>query len=174
MQKNQLIRLKAWFDGYTHAFLTGDTQTDSPLVLKIAHTARVCDNMGQLGRSVGLTDEQMCLAETVGLFHDLGRLEQYRRYRTFNEMISNCSSSAGCSICISPKHVGRPKREAIWPQSPVHCLTTASCAGLFTSSRNGWTKRNRQDRTRETVFPSLPSPVEKGVYFLISIGLTES
>ncbi len=85
MQNNQLIRLKAWFKAYTHSFLTGDAQTDSPLVLKIAHTARVCDNMCLLGRSVDLTDGQMCLAETVGLFHDLGRFEQYRRFRTFND-----------------------------------------------------------------------------------------
>ena len=93
MQNNQLIRLKAWFKAYTHSFLTGDTQTDSPLVLKIAHTARVCDNMCLLGRSVDLTDGQMCLAETVGLFHDLGRFEQYRRFRTFNDRQSACTDN---------------------------------------------------------------------------------
>ena len=85
MQTDQVLRLKAWFESYTRSFMTGKTPFDSPLELKIEHTARVRDNICQLGRSVDLTDGQLCLAETIGLFHDLGRFEQYRRYRTFND-----------------------------------------------------------------------------------------
>jgi hypothetical protein len=85
MKPDHVLRLKAWFASYTRSFMTGKTQIDSPLELKIEHTARVCDNICQLGRSLDLTDGQLCLAETIGLFHDLGRFEQYRRYRTFND-----------------------------------------------------------------------------------------
>jgi hypothetical protein len=85
MEPDFVWRLKAWFASYTRSFMTGKAPADSPLELKIEHTARVCDNMRQLGRSLDLTDGQLCLAEAIGLFHDLGRFEQYRRYRTFND-----------------------------------------------------------------------------------------
>jgi hypothetical protein len=85
MQTDQVLRLKAWFASYTRSFMTGKTPIDRPWELKIEHTARVCDNICHLGRSVDLTDGQLCMAETIGLFHDLGRFEQFRRYRTFND-----------------------------------------------------------------------------------------
>lgn len=85
MKPDHVLRLKAWFESYTRSFMTGKTPIDSPLELKIEHTARVCDNICQVGRSVDLTVGQLCVAETIGLFHDLGRFEQYRRYRTFND-----------------------------------------------------------------------------------------
>jgi len=85
MQTDQIMRLKAWFESYSQSFMTGKTSIDSPLELKIAHTARVCDNICQLGRAVDLTSGQLGMAETIGLFHDIGRFEQYRRYRTFND-----------------------------------------------------------------------------------------
>ncbi len=98
MKPDHVMRLKAWFESYTQSFMTGKTPIDSPLELKIEHTARVCDNICQLGRSVDLTDGQMCVAETIGLFHDLGRFEQYRRYRTFNDRQS--ANHASLSIDV--------------------------------------------------------------------------
>ena len=98
MQTDQLSRLKAWFNTYTRSFLTGETRTDSPLMLKIAHTARVCDNIRHLGRSVHLTGGQMCMAEVTGLFHDLGRFVQYRRYGTFNDRQSVNHASLGIDV----------------------------------------------------------------------------
>jgi HD superfamily phosphodiesterase len=98
MQTDQLSQLKAWFNTYTRSFLTGETLTDGPLELKIEHTARVCDNIRHLGRSVDLTGGQMCIAEAIGLFHDLGRFEQYRRYRTFNDRQSANHGSLGIDV----------------------------------------------------------------------------
>jgi len=82
MKPDHVLRLKAWFESYTRSFMTGKTPIDSPLELKIEHTARVCDNICQLGRSVDLTVGQLCVAETIGLFHDLGRFEQCWQDRT--------------------------------------------------------------------------------------------
>ncbi len=98
MNINDLSQLIAWFGTYTRSFLTGDTLADSPLVLKIEHTARVCENSSHLGRSIGLTDRQMRLAEAVGLCHDLGRFVQYHRYRTFNDRNSANHASLGIDV----------------------------------------------------------------------------
>ncbi|MCB2146236.1 MAG: HD domain-containing protein [Deltaproteobacteria bacterium] len=98
MRTDQLSRLKTWFNVYTRSFLTGETLSDSPMVLKIEHTARVCDNIRHLGRSVDLAGGQLCMAEAIGLFHDLGRFEQYRRYRTFNDRQSANHASLGIDV----------------------------------------------------------------------------
>ncbi len=98
MLNDQLSGLKAWFDTYTRAFLTGNRSTDSPFVLKIEHTRRVCNNIRHLGRCIGLTGEQVRTAETIGLFHDLGRFVQYRRYGTFNDRRS--ANHAAMSIDV--------------------------------------------------------------------------
>ena len=101
MQIDQLSRLKAWFETYTRTFLTGETGNDSPLVLKIEHTARVCDNICHLGRSINLVEEQLHTAQAVGLLHDVGRFVQYRRYRTFNDRQSANHATLGIAVLKS-------------------------------------------------------------------------
>lgn len=98
MLPEHLVRLKAWFDTYTGSFLTGDTAKDSPLLLKIAHTARVCGNIHRLGRSIDLSGEQLRTARAVGLLHDIGRFVQYRRYRTFNDGQSANHAALGIDV----------------------------------------------------------------------------
>ncbi|WP_319409821.1 HD domain-containing protein [uncultured Desulfosarcina sp.] len=98
MHNDQLIRLKTWFAEYTRSFLTNEATIDAPFVLKIDHTARVCENLCLLGKSIHLTDGQMRVAEAIGLFHDLGRFEQYRRYRTFNDRQSTNHASLGIDV----------------------------------------------------------------------------
>ena len=98
MQIDQLSRLKAWFDTYTRSFLTGEAHKDSALVLKIEHTERVCNNICHLGRSLDLTDGHMRIAEAIGLFHDIGRFVQYRRYRTFNDRKSANHAALGVDV----------------------------------------------------------------------------
>ncbi len=85
MQSGDLLRLKSWFEDYTRGYLSGEINQDNPLVLKINHTARVCANMRLLACSVDSPDDQVNVAEAIGLMHDLGRFEQYRRYQTFND-----------------------------------------------------------------------------------------
>jgi putative nucleotidyltransferase with HDIG domain len=98
MQMASLNCLKEWFDSYARAFLTGNPQLDSPLTLKIEHTARVCENIRQLARTIGLGEEKVRLAEAIGLFHDVGRFEQYRRYHTFNDQQSINHATAGIDV----------------------------------------------------------------------------
>jgi hypothetical protein len=116
MQIEQLAALKSWFDAYTRAFLTGDPEQDSPLVLKIDHTQRVCRNIRLLGRSIQLSEADLCMAETVGLLHDVGRFEQYRRFKTFNDRKSVNHAVLGVRV-IEEKGVlddlAKDKRELI-------------------------------------------------------------
>ncbi len=58
------------------------------MILKIDHTARVCENIRHLARSLIFSEANVNLAEAVALFHDVGRFEQYRKYQTFNDSLS--------------------------------------------------------------------------------------
>lgn len=53
--------------------------------LKVKHILRVSQNCKFLAEQLNLTEEQIKLAELIGLFHDIGRFEQVRLYNTFSD-----------------------------------------------------------------------------------------
>lgn len=55
------------------------------VALKISHIYRVTDNCKMIAEYLGLSEEQVKLAELIGLFHDLGRFEQVRIADTFSD-----------------------------------------------------------------------------------------
>ena len=50
---------------------------------KIKHTFRVMDLCEEIAESLNLTKEDITLAKLCGLLHDIGRFEQWNRYKTF-------------------------------------------------------------------------------------------
>ena len=56
--------------------------------LKIDHIKRVAIMSRKLAQNLHLSDEQVKLAELIGLFHDIGRFKQAELYNTFNDRIS--------------------------------------------------------------------------------------
>lgn len=46
--------------------------------MKVGHIIRVAENCKKLATNLKLTEEQIQLAELIGLFHDIGRFEQYK------------------------------------------------------------------------------------------------
>ncbi|MCL6639203.1 MAG: HD domain-containing protein [Firmicutes bacterium] len=85
MTSEQLQALKAWFDRYVKDFYSDDPKRQAGIRFKEEHTARVCENINLIGRSLHLNDDDLRLAETVALFHDLGRFRQFQVYGTFND-----------------------------------------------------------------------------------------
>jgi len=88
MNRKDLARLKTWFDEYVSGYTTNDSEYNYPFRLKIDHTKRVCENIIMIGKAVNLSDDELILAETMALFHDIGRFEQYARYSTFRDIDS--------------------------------------------------------------------------------------
>ena len=80
--------LRQWFDEYVKTFYSEDEDVQAHVRLKETHTARVCDRMSELADSLNMDETQRALAETVALFHDVGRFQQYTQYRTFNDFRS--------------------------------------------------------------------------------------
>ncbi len=88
MNQENFDRLKIWFDEYVSGYYTDNSEYNYPLRLKKNHTKRVCENIIMIGKAMELSDYDLMLAETMALFHDIGRFEQYARYGTFSDIAS--------------------------------------------------------------------------------------
>ena len=96
MQRSDVEDLKKWFKNYADKYKHPDLYTNT--LLKEKHTYRVCREIQALGRSLGLTERDLCIAEVMALFHDIGRFEQYARYKTFMDSASINHAELGVAI----------------------------------------------------------------------------
>ena len=93
-----LPELKLWFEDYVSRFTSDDPLVQENIELKAEHTLRVCEAIKDIGASLDLSGEELCLAEIAALLHDIGRFEQYRRYRTFADYQSEDHARLGVQV----------------------------------------------------------------------------
>lgn len=74
-----IIKAKMIFKQYVKKY----NPEDEKIKIKIAHIERVSQIAKKLAEQLNLNDEDVKLAELIGLLHDIGRFEQVRRYSTF-------------------------------------------------------------------------------------------
>jgi hypothetical protein len=89
MNDDDFSRFKVWFSEYVAGFYR-DLQPDFNFAIRLKeeHTRRVCLNIRMMGKALGLGPRDMLLAETMALFHDVGRFRQYEKYETFKDASS--------------------------------------------------------------------------------------
>jgi len=83
LSKKSVADLKKWFTSYVQTFKYKDLELQQNIDLKKDHTRRVCEEIINLGEQLGLNEDELRLAEIIALLHDIGRFEQYARYKTF-------------------------------------------------------------------------------------------
>ncbi|MFZ5642799.1 MAG: HD domain-containing protein [Bacillota bacterium] len=98
MNGNQLNTFREWFRQYVGNCYNNHPQHEAWIRLKENHTFRVCEKIVRIGQSLNLPDEDICLADTIGLFHDVGRFRQIERYRTFNDSKSENHATLGIKV----------------------------------------------------------------------------
>jgi len=103
MQKQQLDDFKIWFDNYVAGFYGDDEFVNANINLKEEHSRRTCEEMMYLAEQMNLSDNQKLIAETTSLFHDIGRFEQFIRYRTYNDPRSTNHCLLGLEILHQEK-----------------------------------------------------------------------
>lgn len=74
-----LVKAKQIFKEYVKNY----NPEDEKIKIKIAHIERVSQLSKRLAENLKLSQEDIELAEIIGLLHDIGRFEQVRRYHTF-------------------------------------------------------------------------------------------
>lgn len=98
MDQNDLTTLKNWFTGYCNSFSTRRTEDQRNFTIKYDHTHEVCLNAVRIAADLRLDPKQALLAETIALFHDVGRFPQYRQYKTFDDSISVNHAALGAKV----------------------------------------------------------------------------
>ena len=76
---------KNWFDQYIDRVVQKYPDLIENIEIKADHCRKVSNEIVGLAQNLNLTDEEILLAETIGLFHDVGRFRQYVRYQTFSD-----------------------------------------------------------------------------------------
>jgi hypothetical protein len=90
--------IRDWFARYVRPFKSGSEADRRNIILKEEHTFRVCDEILYIGEQLGLTDGMLRLAAIAALLHDVGRFEQYARYRTFVDGRSEDHAKLGVEL----------------------------------------------------------------------------
>lgn len=103
MTKQQLEQFKKWFYGYAATFYGSDELINDNIKLKDYHTRRVCADILILAERLGLNERQKLIAETIGLFHDVGRFEQFKRFGSYNDVGTINHSLLGLEILAEKK-----------------------------------------------------------------------
>ena len=103
MIKADLEFFRQWFSGFCKSFYTADIGDQKNILLKEQHTFKVCENMIAIVKGLSLNDNYLMPAETVALFHDVGRFPQYARYKTFRDGISVNHGLLGAETLIGHK-----------------------------------------------------------------------
>jgi len=125
MEQEQLEKLRVWFDDYVAGFYRADEFINANLKLKEEHSRRTCEEMLYLAQELGLADNQKRIAEVIALFHDIGRFEQFVRYRTYNDGRSMNHCLLGLEVLGETKvldGVERKERELIEKAIEYHGL----------------------------------------------------
>ncbi len=126
MRPKDLKYLKTWFETYVSGFYTDDAMHNNTIRLKEKHTEQVCRNMILLGNALGLSDQDMMLAETMGLFHDIGRFKQYAVYGTFRDTDSENHALLGLrELAAHDVLAGCSADEKQWITKAIACHNAA-------------------------------------------------
>ncbi|MFV0249436.1 MAG: HD domain-containing protein [Bacilli bacterium] len=75
--------------------------------LKIDHTFRVVNFCEKIAKSLNLSEEDIVLAKVIGLLHDIGRFEQFTKYRTFSDIKSIDHASLGIEILKENNYISK-------------------------------------------------------------------
>ncbi|MDD3225510.1 MAG: HD domain-containing protein [Clostridium sp.] len=98
MQNLDIKYFYKWFDNYSKRFYCSNEFINENIRLKREHTKRVCDNANMISNALNLCKKDKDIAEIAALFHDIGRFEQFKRYQTFNDKISENHALLGVRV----------------------------------------------------------------------------
>lgn len=101
--EQQLKQLQTWFEQYVRSYESDDTDINKNILLKKNHTKTVCQEITDLGKKLRLSQQELYLAEIIALLHDVGRFEQYTRYRTFADIRSEDHARLGIKVIKEKK-----------------------------------------------------------------------
>ena len=96
--KELLREMHHWMSAYMKSFYSDDAEVQQGILIKETHTGYVTSISIELAKHLNMTPHDVCLAEIMGLFHDVGRFRQYSIYKTFNDAQSEDHADLGLKV----------------------------------------------------------------------------
>ncbi len=84
MTSETLHTLTQRFRNFTDSYRING-RLEPMLQLKLEHTVRVAADARAIAAGENWPEEDVCLAEAIGLFHDIARFPQFSQYRSFSD-----------------------------------------------------------------------------------------
>jgi len=95
----EIITYQRWFGRYARSYLSDASSQDKVAMgLKLVHSQRVRKLAKDLALCLNLAERQVFLSELCGLFHDIGRLPQFKKYKTFFDAKSEDHAALGVEV----------------------------------------------------------------------------
>ena len=98
INKELLDKYHQWFENYIESFLQKYPDLSENIKIKADHCIKVGKEIVGITRSLQLNEDEVLLAETIGLFHDIGRFRQYVKYQTFSDSKSQNHAELGVEV----------------------------------------------------------------------------
>lgn len=98
--RDDLASFSDWFGQFVRSHFSLNPQDQKNISLKIRHSANVRNIIVRLAHELGLSPRERLMAETAGLFHDIGRFPQYAKYKTFKDSRSVNHGRLGAEVLI--------------------------------------------------------------------------
>src|SRR6056297_2042320 len=90
--------MQLWFEQYVEQFKYKNKKDQEQIDLKYYHSYRELDEIINIAADLDFSEEDMDTAKIIGLFHDIGRFEQYDRYKTYSDARSLDHAELGVEI----------------------------------------------------------------------------
>ena len=98
LTEENVLNIKNWFEDYTQKYRSLENISQYEIDVKYQHSKRVCEECLVIAESLGLSSDELHLAEIIGLLHDVGRFEQHVKYKTFSDLRSEDHALLGIKI----------------------------------------------------------------------------
>jgi HD superfamily phosphohydrolase YqeK len=97
MKRDQFPCFQSWYTEYVSHFYSQehDQERQWAIRLKDEHSRRVREEVIVISHGLDLPEQDIALAEVLGLFHDIGRFYQYQKYGTFRDDLSENHAELG-------------------------------------------------------------------------------
>ena len=115
--------LRAWFRRHVEMFKHGDANLRRNIEVKEEHTLNVCAEIVGVGKALGLSPEDLLLAEITALFHDTGRFAQFAQYGTLVDHTSVDHARLGIRVLRENdtlRHLDEGTRDLIYRAISYH------------------------------------------------------
>lgn len=85
-----------------------------PIKRKQLHSLRVMEKSKEIAKSLNLSEKEVEIATLIGLLHDIGRFEQYTKYKTFTDHKSVDHAKLGVEILKKDNYIKKYITDEKW------------------------------------------------------------